>query len=78
MPRLRQMTMTFTLRVEPALVHVLKEIKARDGIAISQQIREALDMWFVSKGAQRLEEHRRQMNSGTLDSEAACISNQLP
>jgi hypothetical protein len=39
-----------SLRLEPAQARLLKEIKARDGIPESEQIRRALAAWFEQKG----------------------------
>ena len=41
----------YSLRLDPSLARLLKEVKARDGIPESEQIRRALVMWFEQKGA---------------------------
>ena len=39
-----------SLRLDPEHSRLLKEIKARDGIPESEQIRRALLVWFEQKG----------------------------
>jgi hypothetical protein len=39
-----------SLRLDPEQAHLLKMIKARDGVPESEQIRRALVMWFEQKG----------------------------
>ena len=40
----------YSLRMDPEHARLLKEIKARDGIPESEQIRRALMLWFEQKG----------------------------
>lgn len=40
----------YSLRLDRALARLLKEIKTRDGITESEQIRRALLFWFEQKG----------------------------
>jgi hypothetical protein len=40
----------YSLRLDPVLARLLKEVKARDGIPESEQIRRALVIWFEQKG----------------------------
>jgi hypothetical protein len=40
----------YSLRLDPADARLLKQIKARDGIPESEQIRRALSLWFEQKG----------------------------
>jgi hypothetical protein len=40
----------YSLRMDPEHARLLKEIKARDGIPESEQIRRALMIWFEQKG----------------------------
>ena len=40
----------YSLRLDPQDARLLKEIKARDGIPESEQIRRALLVWFAQKG----------------------------
>jgi hypothetical protein len=39
----------YSLRLDPDLARLLKEVKARDGIPESEQIRRALNLWFEQK-----------------------------
>jgi len=39
-----------SLRLDPKLDRMLKDIKQRDGIPESEQIRRALLLWFEQKG----------------------------
>jgi len=40
----------YSLRLDPDVLTLLKQIKARDGIPESEQIRRGLDLWFEQKG----------------------------
>jgi len=40
----------FSLRLDPFLLRLLKDLKARDGIPEAEQIRRALVIWFEQKG----------------------------
>ena len=44
----------YSLRLDPHLARMLKEVKARDGIPESEQIRRALAIWFEQKGVMKL------------------------
>jgi hypothetical protein len=46
MARLKQTA----FRIEPDLLRALEEIKIRDGVPISEQVRRALRAWIESKG----------------------------
>jgi len=43
----------YSLRLDPELARLLKEIKTRDGIPESEQIRRALVIWFEQKGVMK-------------------------
>ena len=38
-----------TFRIEDELMAALRDVKARDGVPISEQVRRALAMWIESK-----------------------------
>jgi Ribbon-helix-helix protein, copG family len=40
----------YSLRLDHDLARLLKDVKARDGISESEQIRRALRRWFEQKG----------------------------
>jgi hypothetical protein len=40
----------YSLRLDPDLASMLKEVKRRDGVSESEQIRRALMIWFKQKG----------------------------
>ena len=40
----------YTLKIDPELLEALREIKTRDGIAESEQIRRGIQLWLKSKG----------------------------
>jgi hypothetical protein len=44
------MKIMYSVRLDPLHARLLKEIKARDGIPESEQIRRALLIWFEQKG----------------------------
>lgn len=46
----QQKKVMYSLRLDPADARLLKEIKARDGIPESEQIRRGLLLWFEQKG----------------------------
>lgn len=39
-----------TFRVDPGLLAAMHELKERDGIPISEQVRRAIRMWLEAKG----------------------------
>jgi hypothetical protein len=41
---------TISLRLDPEQARLLKEVKARDGVPESEQIRRGLILWFEQKG----------------------------
>jgi hypothetical protein len=51
----------YTLKIDPELLGALREIKERDGIPESEQIRRGIQLWLDSKGhtpARRAERKR--------------------
>ena len=40
----------YSIRMDPAHKRLLEQVKARDGIPESEQIRRALGLWFAEKG----------------------------
>ena len=54
MPRLKQTA----FRIEPDVLEALQEIKRRDGLPVSEQVRRALLKWVVSKGILKTERKR--------------------
>lgn len=40
----------YTLKIDPELLEALREIKQRDGIPESEQIRRGIQLWLDSKG----------------------------
>ena len=40
----------YTLKIDPELLAALRELKARDGISESEQIRRGIQLWLKSKG----------------------------
>ena len=40
----------YRLKIDPELLDALREIKTRDGIAESEQIRRGIQLWLDSKG----------------------------
>jgi Ribbon-helix-helix protein, copG family len=46
-------------RIEPALLEQLSEIKRRDGVPISEQVRRALAAWVESRKTARKQAGRR-------------------
>jgi Ribbon-helix-helix domain len=40
----------YTLKIDPELLEALREIKERDGIPESEQIRRGIRLWLDSKG----------------------------
>jgi hypothetical protein len=45
-----QSKVMYSLRLDRELAQLLKDVKARDGIPESEQIRRALLIWFEQKG----------------------------
>jgi hypothetical protein len=43
----------YSIRLDPAHKRLLAEIKARDGIPESEQIRRGLALWFAQKGVMK-------------------------
>lgn len=43
----------YTLKIDPELIEALREIKERDGIAESEQIRRGIQLWLESKGSSK-------------------------
>ena len=48
----------YSMRLEPVHARLLKEVKARDGIPESEQIRRALMIWFEQKGVMKPKQKR--------------------
>ena len=48
----------YTLKIDPELLAALREIKARDGISESEQIRRGIQLWLESKGGRKTERKR--------------------
>jgi hypothetical protein len=42
-----------SFRIDATQARLLKQIKTRDGIPESEQIRRALDLWFEQKGVMK-------------------------
>jgi hypothetical protein len=40
-----------TFRIDRRLLDALEEVKRRDGVPISEQVRRALEAWLTEKGA---------------------------
>lgn len=47
-----------TLRLDDELMEGLQQIKARDGIPVSEQIRRAVQVWLQTKGVKKTERPR--------------------
>jgi hypothetical protein len=45
-------------RLEADLLEALQEIKRRDGVPVSEQVRRALQAWVESKGVMKAERKR--------------------
>jgi hypothetical protein len=45
-------------RIDADLLEALQEIKRRDGVPVSEQVRRALQAWVESKGVRRTERKR--------------------
>jgi hypothetical protein len=45
-------------RIEADLLEALQEIKRRDGVPVSEQVRRALQAWVESKGVTKTERKR--------------------
>jgi hypothetical protein len=54
MARLKQTA----FRIEPDVLQALDEIKRRDGLPVSEQVRRALQAWVESKGITKAERKR--------------------
>ena len=48
-----------TFRLETELMDALAEIRDRDGIAVSEQVRRALKQWIETKGVKVKTERKR-------------------
>ena len=48
----------YSLRLDPEHARMLKEVKARDGVPESEQIRRALMLWFEQKGVLKAKRKR--------------------
>src|SRR5262245_15227308 len=48
----------YTFAIDPDLAHALKQVKARDGVAESEQVRRALRTWFERRGVLKPERKR--------------------
>lgn len=49
----------YTLKIDPELIEALRTIKARDGIAESEQIRRGIQLWLKHKGEAVKTERKR-------------------
>ncbi len=47
----------YSFKIDPAVAAALKVIKARDGVAESEQIRRGIALWLKSKGVTLKPEH---------------------
>lgn len=47
-----------TYRIDDEILDALREVKERDGIPVSEQVRRALLMWLESKGAKKAANRR--------------------
>ena len=47
-----------TYRIDDEILQALREVKMRDGIPVSEQVRRALVMWLESKGVRKAERKR--------------------
>ena len=63
----------YTLKIDPELLEALREIKTRDGVAESEQIRRGIQLWLKSKGytAQRAERQRADTRKRSPDVQRA-------
>ncbi len=57
-PRIRKL---FTFPLDPELAVGLRQVKARDGISIAEQVRRGIRLWLESKGI--IEAERKQKRS---------------
>ena len=46
-------------RIDPDILEGLQQLKARDGIPLSEQVRRALRLWLESKGVAKKAERKR-------------------
>jgi hypothetical protein len=49
----------YSLRLDPADAALLEEIRERDGVPASEQIRRGLRMWFEQKGVLKPKQQKR-------------------
>ena len=54
-PSLKKQT---AFRIDPDILTGLQEVKVRDGIPLSEQVRRALRVWLDSKGVTKTERKR--------------------
>lgn len=48
-----------TFRLETEIMEALAEIRDRDGVAVSEQVRRALKQWIAAKGVKVKSERKR-------------------
>ncbi len=48
----------YTLKIDPELLAALREIKERDGVSESEQIRRGIQLWLKSKGGKKSDRKR--------------------
>jgi hypothetical protein len=48
--QLKPLKKLYSVRLDPELISRMREIKARDGVPESEQIRRGLQLWFEQKG----------------------------
>ena len=46
----KQVKKPYTLKIDPELLKALRELKERDGVAESEQIRRGIRLWLEGKG----------------------------
>jgi len=49
----------YTLKIDPELIEALREIKQREGIAESEQIRRGIQLWLETKGFSKQKAERK-------------------
>jgi len=49
----------YTLKIDPELLEALADIKERDGISESEQIRRGIKLWLAQKGVSVKADRRR-------------------
>jgi hypothetical protein len=52
-----------TFRLETEIMAALGEIRSRDGIAVSEQVRRALKQWIATKGVKAKADRKRRKRS---------------